>query len=211
MRVRPALQHATRVLDWGCRHAAMSRLLRADRGDAVDLHGCDVVPPDQYRAFHAAAALQYRRIDHPWRLAYDDGAFDAVIAAGTLEHVPNDGESMTQLWRVLAPGGVLVLTHLPNAWSWSEWMSRRWFPSQAHARRYRLARIRERLLSRGFVVEQAGYHQLMPSGLPASLLRHSPLRRLVDAIQPLNAFERVWPVRALSATMWLVARKHESF
>lgn len=208
--VRTALRPGQQVLDWGCRHAALSWIARSEFGAALTLHGCDVCAPEQYAAFHARCGLRYARLAHPWQLPYADAQFDAVLAGGTLEHVPNDGESLTELWRVLRPGGALLLTHLPNAGSWTEWLSRRLFPAQAHARRYRLAAMRRRLLHYGFVVEAGGHHQLVPVSLPPAW-QQGWLRRAVAAAQPFNALENRWPLRAFSATLWLVARKHEGF
>ena len=210
-KVQPALATGQRVLDWGCRHGALSWLARADIGTDLTLEGCDVCEPAQYAAFHARSGLTYRRIAHPWRLDWPDAHFDGVIAGGTLEHVPNDGESLAELWRVLKPGGALMITHLPCSGSWSEFVSRRLFPAQAHQRRYALAAFRRRLLHYGFEVEACGHHQLPPSSLPASVRANAALCRLVDALQPLNVLENRWPLRGLSATLWLVARKREGF
>lgn len=209
--IRAELAAGQRVLDWGCRHGAMSWLARRDVGASLELHGCDVCDTDEYADFHRLSGLAYQRIEHPWRLDYADASFDAVIAAGTLEHVPNDGESLTELWRVIKPDGALLVTHLPNAGSWSEWLSRRLFPAQAHARRYRLAAFRERLLHHGFEPMRWGRHQLMPAGLPARLTANRAIVRTVDAVQPLNAFENVWPLRHFAATIWIVARKRRGF
>jgi SAM-dependent methyltransferase len=206
--IRTALAPGQRILDWGCRHAALSWLARAEFHETLSLHGCDVFAAQDYADFHRRIALDYRRIRHPWRLDYPDASFDGVIAGGTLEHVPNDGESLTELWRVLSPGGALLITHLPNAGSWTEFISRRLFPHQAHQRRYRLGEFRRRLLHHGFEVTSAGWHQLTPSGLPPALRR---LDGLLQRVQPLNRLERVWPVRGLSASLWLVARKREGF
>src|SRR5947209_20024267 len=42
-------------LDWGCRHGPDASLLRAALGPAVEIHGCDFPPPDDYRPFHQFA------------------------------------------------------------------------------------------------------------------------------------------------------------
>lgn len=209
-KVRTALQPGQRVLDWGCRHAPLSALARAEFGPLIQLHGCDVCPAADYATFHAVCGLDYRQLAHPWRLDYPDAQFDSIIAGGTLEHVPNDGASLGELWRVLRPGGALLITHLPNRASWTEFVSRRLFPAQAHRRRYVLARFRRRLLHYGFDTTAAGHHQLMPSSLPAAW-RRAWLDRAVALVQPLNALENVWPLRTFSATVWLVARKCEGF
>ena len=44
------------------------------------------------------------------RLPFGDGRFDAVFACDVLEHVVDDRAALSELRRVLAPGGVAVLT-----------------------------------------------------------------------------------------------------
>src|SRR4029077_12659124 len=65
-----------RVLEWGCRHALDSCVYRMRLGERVDLHGCDVCAPATSRVFHSFSRLRYRRLNHPFQLDYDDGAFD---------------------------------------------------------------------------------------------------------------------------------------
>ncbi|MBL8299090.1 MAG: methyltransferase domain-containing protein [Rhodanobacteraceae bacterium] len=209
-KVRGALAPGQRLLDWGCRHAALSALAHAEFGDRIDLHGCDVCDPSDYATFHERCGLHYRRLTHPWRLDYPDAHFDAVLGGGTLEHVPNDGASLGELWRVLRPGGALLITHLPNRSSWTEFVSRRLFPAQAHRRRYVWSGFRRRLLHYGFEVVTGGHHQLAPSSLP-SAWRKPVLERALVVAQPLNALENVWPLRWFSATLWCIARKREGF
>lgn len=209
-RVRGALRSDQRLLDWGCRHAALSALARAEFGERIELHGCDVCDKRDYTTFHTRCGLDYRRLAHPWRLDYPDAYFDGVLAGGTLEHVPNDSASLTELWRVLKPGGALLITHLPNRGSWTEFVSRRLFPAQAHRRRYALAGFRRAMLHYGFEVVAGGHHQLAPSSLP-SVWQKPWLERVVRLAQPMNALENVWPLRLFSATLWCVARKREGF
>jgi SAM-dependent methyltransferase len=44
------------------------------------------------------------------RLPFPDGAFDRVIAAEVLEHIPDDTDAMCELVRVLRPGGLMAVT-----------------------------------------------------------------------------------------------------
>lgn len=209
--VRPGLAGAQRVLDWGCRHGASAQLVRADLGDAVELHGTDFSDPAQYASFHAASNLRYAQLRHPWTIDFPEGHFDAVIGAGVLEHVANIGESLTELWRVLRVDGALLLTHLPNAWSWSEWLSRRAAPEMAHARRFRPAPLQHKLLDHGFAVERWGYHHFPPTTLPARGEDVAALRGAVRWAQPLRIAERIWPLRVFSAAIWVIARKKWGF
>jgi ubiquinone/menaquinone biosynthesis C-methylase UbiE len=47
------------------------------------------------------------------RLQYATGSFDAVLCMGVLEYLPRYSTALAEIRRVLAPGGVVVLT-LPN-------------------------------------------------------------------------------------------------
>jgi 2-polyprenyl-6-hydroxyphenyl methylase/3-demethylubiquinone-9 3-methyltransferase len=53
------------------------------------------------------------------RLPFADGAFDVVVAADVLEHVPDLPAAVTELARVLAPDGRLVFDTINRTpWSW---------------------------------------------------------------------------------------------
>jgi SAM-dependent methyltransferase len=152
-----------RLLDWGCRHAPDACLLTAEATGELSIDGCDTVEPGSYDVFHGAAGLRYRRLDHEYELPYETGSFDAVVAAGVLEHVPMEYESLKELSRVTRTGGVLVITFLPNRWSLHERRARRAAVDlhragdAHHLRTYRLSAVRERLQSTGFVVRRAGH------------------------------------------------------
>jgi SAM-dependent methyltransferase len=49
------------------------------------------------------------------RLSYGDGTFDLVVTSETLEHVPDVDVALTEIWRVLRPGGQHVFT-VPIVW-----------------------------------------------------------------------------------------------
>ena len=48
-------------------------------------------------------------------LPFSSGSFDRVIASEVLEHVPGDQQALSELARVLAPGGTLAVT-VPRFW-----------------------------------------------------------------------------------------------
>ncbi|MEA3078118.1 MAG: hypothetical protein QOF60_3026 [Actinomycetota bacterium] len=89
-------------------------------------------------------------------LPFADGSFDRIVAAEVLEHIGDDRRAMTELARVLKPGGVLSVT-VP-----------RWFPELVnwaldddyhapaavggHVRIYRESALRTRLEATGLTV-----------------------------------------------------------
>jgi SAM-dependent methyltransferase len=145
------------VLDWGCRHAPDSCLLRATYGPHLQLCGVDFGPPDRFATFHQFAGLHYYALEHPFRTPYDDNSFSAVIGSGTLEHAAMDYESLKELWRILRPGGRLVITYLPNHLSVEEWWQRRSNGLPPHPRLYSLGELRHMLLHHGFRPVVIGY------------------------------------------------------
>jgi SAM-dependent methyltransferase len=173
---RPFLSPQSRILDWGCRHAPDACLLRAAFGEDIELEGCDFVDLEQYAAFHRAAGLRYTRLYDIFRLPYEDGAFDAVIASGVLEHVAMDYESLKEIYRVLRPGGRLVLTYLPNAASIEEWWKRARRRNDAHARLYRLSELRRLLVHTGFRPLRIGYQTRADLLSPAGALLQRAVR-----------------------------------
>jgi ubiquinone/menaquinone biosynthesis C-methylase UbiE len=69
----------------------------------------------------AVEMLAHRRVHRPPGVAGDaqllpfrDSAFDAVVAAFSLNHVPDLGRALTECHRVLRAGGVLVASTFPS-------------------------------------------------------------------------------------------------
>jgi SAM-dependent methyltransferase len=55
-------------------------------------------------------------------MPYPDGSFDVVLASEILEHVPQDDRAISELVRILAPGGILAITvprWLPERICWA--------------------------------------------------------------------------------------------
>jgi 2-polyprenyl-3-methyl-5-hydroxy-6-metoxy-1,4-benzoquinol methylase len=139
------------VLDWGCHHAPDSCLLRSLDPDRFRLHGCDFPEPECYASFHEYAGLDYRQLTDIVATPYTSSTFDVVIGSGVLEHVAMDYESLKELHRILKPGGVLIITYLPNWLSAKEWVRRVVWKRAFHSRLYGLAEARRLLKRSGFL------------------------------------------------------------
>jgi SAM-dependent methyltransferase len=98
-----AFTSSGRVLDVGC-GAGWSTLLFAERGyDAtgIDLNPAAFEPPSHSRL----TLLEGSALSIP----FPDASFDLVTAYQTLEHVPDPGQMLGEMLRVVRPGGVVCV------------------------------------------------------------------------------------------------------
>jgi SAM-dependent methyltransferase len=106
------LREGDRVLDAGCGTGRALTPLRGAVGPSGVVVGVDVT-----QAMLEAAVRAGR--DRDGRLLLSDVAalplrsrsLDAVFAAGLIAHLPQPGESLRELARVVRPGGILALFH----------------------------------------------------------------------------------------------------
>jgi SAM-dependent methyltransferase len=155
-----------RVLDLGCgagRHA-FEAYRRGARVVAADLEHRELPPvTSMFGAMRAegeaappagAAAVAADAT----RLPFPDGAFDAVIAAEILEHVPGDAAAMAEIGRVLRPGGTAAVTvpaWLPERICWA--LSREYHEVPGgHVRIFTRAELAAKLTAAGLT--PAGAH-----------------------------------------------------
>lgn len=110
-----------RILDWGAGWGQTSLLLRA--------HGFAVVAYDVEDKGAAAGLLADTDVPYVVNpgpgLPFPDGAFDAVLNCGVLEHVDDADSALAELRRILRAGGWLFTYHLPNRHAYAEWLGRR--------------------------------------------------------------------------------------
>jgi SAM-dependent methyltransferase len=124
------IRSGDRVLDLGCgggRHA-FEVYRRGGRVVAFDLDPGELTP---VRGMFGAMAAEGEApagsgadttAGDATRMPFGDDAFDRVIAAEVLEHVPDDQRAMRELARVLRPGGlaaITVPTFLPERVCWA--------------------------------------------------------------------------------------------
>lgn len=79
-------------------------------------------------------------------LPFEPGSFDCILCSEVLEHVPDDGKAARELRRVLADGGVLIITVPYRRRFWAEDDE-----YVGHVRRYEPGELEQTLRSAGFV------------------------------------------------------------
>lgn len=156
-------------LDWGCMHGPDSCLLRDTLGDAAEIHGCDFYPEAEHAEFRAFARVNYKRLTDHVRLPYEEASFDAVIGSGCLEHTAMDYESLKEIYRIMKPGGVFVITYLPYYLSHDEWYRRKIRKQAFHRRLYGRRELSQLLKRTGFFPLDLRFHTFIPNVLNAGL------------------------------------------
>jgi len=97
-----------RCLDAGCGEGLVSFAISAGR-PGVTLCGTDISATRLARAASRVTASRFVAGDLlslPWR----DGSFDAVVCCEVLEHLPEPGAAVRELYRVVKEHGVLLVT-----------------------------------------------------------------------------------------------------
>ncbi len=136
------LGRVERALDVGCGDGRLTAEL-----DAAELTAADVsaVALERARARLPGAAFVELDPDAPFPL--DDSAFDLVLCAETIEHVRDVQLFLSEIRRVLRPGGELALT-TPAAPP----LARPEDPLSPHLRRFTRRSLRRVLAELGFEV-----------------------------------------------------------
>ena len=100
-----ALERAERALDLGCGDGRLTAEL-----DAVEVTAADVSAVALERARRRLPAASFAELEPDGPLPFEDGAFDLVLCAETIEHVRDVQLLLSETRRVLRPGGTLALT-----------------------------------------------------------------------------------------------------
>jgi dolichol-phosphate mannosyltransferase len=152
--------NSSAVLDIGC---GSSRII-LDLKDAV---GLDILfrklrflKPNHDKLLQAST----------FALPFKSESFDVVINSQVIEHVPEDPKIMSEMWRVLRPGGTLILG-TPDYGRWS-WVALEWLYGKVleggyaheHITHYTRQSLAELIQASGFEVldcQYVGYSEMI--------------------------------------------------
>ncbi len=105
--MRTGVRPGDRALDLGCGEGAFTEELQRAGARAV---GVEVAQAAVRRARERHGSLEFELVAIDGPLPFADGSFDLVWASEVIEHVADTARWLSELRRVLAPGGRLLLT-----------------------------------------------------------------------------------------------------
>jgi SAM-dependent methyltransferase len=176
------------ILDWGCGYGQVSNLLWQA---GIDVTSFDYQPDaeEAVRPLERYPHLSVRLSGEPRRLPFADGAFDAVLSCGVLEHVEDPDASLDEISRILLPGGTFYVFKLPNRASYLEAIARRvglyYHGTYKFDRVYDEGGARALLARHGFVVRESRLTNILPLTLTGPLAQRAT-RRIWRANQALS-------------------------
>jgi SAM-dependent methyltransferase len=129
-----------RALDLGCGDGRLTAEL-----DAAELTAADVSPVALERARTRLPDARVVELQPDAPLPFGDGSFEAVLLAETIEHVRDVQLLLSELRRVLVPGGTLALTTPATAP-----LTRPEHPFSPHLHRFTRRSLRRALEELGF-------------------------------------------------------------
>jgi len=162
------LSQPARILDAGCGTGYMAQELRR----FGEVWAFDAAP--EAVAYAAARGLRVRQGDLT-AIPYADGRFDLVTALDALEHVEDDRQALAELWRVLQPGGMLLLTVPAYQFLWSPHDE-----VNHHKRRYTAGALHRGLQEAGFGIVKLSYYNTL----------------LFAPVAVIRLVRRLWPARS---------------
>src|SRR6266849_6181158 len=135
-----------RILDVGCGTGANLQMLsKFGVAEGVD------VSPEALEFCHARGLSRVRQ-GAAENLSFEDASFDLVTGLDVVEHLDDDLAGLTEMRRVLRPGGyaLLFVPAFNFLWGVQDDISH-------HRRRYTLAGLQQSVRAAGFEVERATY------------------------------------------------------
>jgi SAM-dependent methyltransferase len=108
------IRSGMKVLDFGCGEGG---LVKAALDQGFDAYGCDLFDVQYSPNWNSGTIApglrdsgRLRQIRSPYQLPFDDSSIDVVISDQVFEHVLNYPQAITELRRLMCPGGFFLHT-----------------------------------------------------------------------------------------------------
>jgi SAM-dependent methyltransferase len=182
--VRRFAGNAVRVLEIGCGTGFVLRAL-CDALPAANVSGAETYLSG---LVHASRRLEGKAdfLQMDARAMPFEAEFDLIGAFDVLEHIDDDRQAMSEIYRVLQPGGTVLLTVPQHQWLWSAADE-----FSMHKRRYRSGELAQKMRGAGLRVLMT--NSFVVTLLPAMILSRRSNLQIYD------------PTRELCIPPWLNA------
>lgn len=120
----------SKILEIGCGRGGFSAYLEKNSDKSTEIFACDyseqALEIAKKRFGYSSKKLKWKTEDIQ-NISFPSKYFDVVISCETIEHVPNPIKALEELYRVLKPGGKLILTcpnyfNLFGIWCFYRWL-----------------------------------------------------------------------------------------
>lgn len=139
-------QSSRRILDVGCGTGTMlGYLARYGQAQGID------ADEEAVRFCRERGVANVQLVTTP-TLPFEDGAFDLITILDVLEHIDDDAGTLRELYRLLRPGGALLVSVPAYRFLWGAQDE-----ISNHKRRYTASQLRGRLSGAGFQVRRLSY------------------------------------------------------
>lgn len=189
-----SLEPGMRVLDIACKDGVLLRKIRDAQVD-VDYVGIDIAARAIEKTERLGLGGRFVVADVMEGTPFPDGSFDRVFALEILEHLPEPARFLTEVRRVLADDGRLLLS-VPNPYYYMEFVNevRRFPDTEGHLFSFTNANLRALLDLYGFEVEETiGTFLLLPK-TPRGAFRTNRVW-ILERVPELFACSRVYRCR----------------
>lgn len=106
--------HSAKVLDLGCNDGAISVKIAQIIGTA-DIDGVEIV--EEMAKIAEKSGVIIKSFDLNGKFGYTDNFFDCVVANQVIEHLYNSDGFLSEIYRILKPGGYAIIS-TENGSSW---------------------------------------------------------------------------------------------